>query len=80
MRLALLVAPAFLLAACDGRPKTAEWRNVCVQTETRFSHMNLMVINGTTHMSPVYVSDCVARERRCIAGKDGSTVCPAGNR
>ncbi len=68
-----------LLAACDTRPKHAEWQNVCVREEMEMMMMPVFMPDGrgggTTTLQPQWYPVCVETEVRCVAGRDGSTTC-----
>lgn len=77
MRASLLpIGAALAVSACDQRPETAEWRQVCVESHQEFSHF-LMVSTGRGGVVPIaqYRTVCDRHERRCIAGRDGATEC-----
>ena len=70
------------LAACDTRPKTAEWQDVCVESHTEVLWVIQQVPTGVnngfyTTIQPTYYDECDRTEPRCIAGRDGTTRCPA---
>lgn len=68
------------LAACDMRPATAEWQNVCVQSHTEVMYVPMYMPTGNgggiTTIQPSYYDVCDRTEVRCIAGRDGTTRCP----
>jgi len=79
-RLAFL-APLLALAACDMRPEHAEWQDRCASSHSELIPMSQYVPNGNGGGSIVitYIPNevCDRYEPVCVAGKDGSTGCPA---
>lgn len=69
------IAAALAAAACDTRPATAEWQDVCADSHTEVVSYMPQQIGGVTTITPIYGTVCDRRETRCIAGRDGSTVC-----
>lgn len=75
----ILILALLLLAACDTRPDHAEWQQICADYDSSTTTAVGTAIgpNGqvSTVITPITTSWCVRYERRCIAGKDGSTTC-----
>lgn len=78
---AALPLATLLLAGCDLRPEHAEWQNQCVE-----SHVDVIVIpvivpdgrgGSTVQIQQQYYTVCDRTARVCVAGRDGSTECPA---
>lgn len=69
---------ALSLTGCDMRPHHAEWQAKCVE-----SHTEMIMVPSynpalkTTTLMPQYYDECDRSEYVCVAGKDGSTTCPA---
>ena len=76
---AALLFGLLALGACDTRPKTAKWDQVCVASHTEVMYLPQYIPNGNgggvTIIQPRYRDVCDAYEWRCIAGKDGTTKC-----
>ena len=75
----LLAAAALSLAACQ--PEHASWRSQCVESHTELMPQVTMMPDGRGGMYPMtslqQYEQCDRTAMVCVAGKDGSTVCPA---
>ncbi|UTC30030.1 hypothetical protein STASHLEY_00960 [Brevundimonas phage vB_BpoS-StAshley] len=63
------------LVACDTRPKTATWQEVCIRSEPVLIGYYPMQVGQVMIMQPMWGSECVEAVQQCRPGKDGTTIC-----